>query len=333
MRKVLGLSMFVLMLLGSLPHTGYAQIRAELDTKRNVVRINDNGKVSEVDVNVLNNTHSYDQARKRGAKMYQYNDKSLDPKWGFDQRDLMSRHQDKIISDAVRAYREGSDSLDIYFVLSDDGKTSRPVSVRRRYVCENTISYRNNGISNAQYELLRQDSVFVDREAQFRLIAEVKYDIWVDQVCWTEKSVDYGPWRKSGSDRTYSGVASTQVYDPKGIGYDEFHPKSVDVPRTRVRQINNTTFGVTWTEVGPKGTTDYIQGTVILNNKSKFKKLKEAGFSSQWKGAKSASVWRENYVEPEMLVYDLDQGVNVQYKLHNRVVDTVEVEGVAATRQ
>lgn len=122
-------------------------------------------------------------------------------------------------------------------------------------------------------------------------------------------------------------------YDPKGIGYDEFHPKSVDVPRTRVRQINNTTFGVTWTEVGPKGTTDYIQGTVILNNKSKFKKLKEAGFSSQWKGAKSASVWRENYVEPEMLVYDLDQGVNVQYKLHNRVVDTVEVEGVAATRQ
>lgn len=222
--------------------------------------------------------------------------------------------------------------------IGDDDSASAPSdsspSIETRSVCENKVSYRPNSISKAEYQLLRQNSVFVDREAQFRLVAEVKYDIWVDQECWREERVNYGSWYRTGGTSSYSGVASTQVYDPQGVGYDEFHPKSMDHPRTRVRRINNTTFGATWTETGPKGTTDYIQGTVILNNKNKFKELSQVSFSSSWGGRRSADVWRTTHNKPDQLVYDIDESVDVKYKLSNgRTTTTVEVEGVASSNK
>lgn len=196
-----------------------------------------------------------------------------------------------------------------------------------RTVCENDISYRIAEV-DPRFELMNPSVVFVDREAQFRLVANVKYDVIVTQKCRRESRQSGGTWRKSSDLGTNSAVIERVVYDPNGTGYDEFHPRSANPNRTQVKPIDNKTFTVIWSESGEKRATDHIHGTIVLNDMSKFKRYNEIRFPSNWKGYESADVFRINHPQNVKLVYDITEDLDVPFLLKNsKTRDNLEVEG------
>lgn len=210
---------------------------------------------------------------------------------------------------------------------SSSGDSSSSSTTEYRTVCENDISYRIAEV-DPRFELINPSVVFVDREAQLRLVANVKYDVIVTQKCQEESRESGGTWRKSRDLGTNSAVIERVVYDPNGTGYDEFHPRSATPNRTQVKPINNKTFTVIWSESGEKRATDHIHGTIVLNNRFKFKRYNEIRFPSNWKGYESADVFRINHPQNVRLVYDITEDLDVPFLLKNgKTRDYLEVEG------
>lgn len=138
---------------------------------------------------------------------------------------------------------------------------------------------------------MNQKSVFIDREAQVRFWGVVRYSIVVDQECHREVRRGSEPWRDTGGSRMRaSGVVKTVSSSQDQFGCHEFHVRAVDFPRTKVRQTDNKTFAARWSEVGEKGTTSFIQGTVVISDIEKLEKW-DGKFPSSWKVSMATIKW------------------------------------------